>query len=60
MGKPHLDTLKQKIAFEVGVNLAKDFNGDITTREAGLVGGNMVKELITIARNELTKNEMIH
>lgn len=59
MGKPHLELLKQKIASEVGVNLSKNFNGDITTRQAGLIGGNMVKELIIKAQNDLANDETI-
>jgi small acid-soluble spore protein D (minor alpha/beta-type SASP) len=33
-------------ASEVGVNLKKGYNGDLTSREAGSVGGQMVKKMI--------------
>lgn len=56
MGKPHLENLKHKIASQVGVNLAAGYNGDITTKQAGLIGGNMVRELITKAEQNLTTN----
>jgi len=54
MGKANLESLKFKVATEVGVNLNQNYNGDITTRQAGLVGGNMVKALITSAEQNLT------
>lgn len=57
LGKAHLENLKQKVASEVGINLAKDYNGEITTKQAGLIGGNMVKELITKAQQDLSKTD---
>lgn len=54
MGKAHLESLKFKVATEVGVNLNPSYNGDITTRQAGLIGGNMVRELITTAEHNLS------
>lgn len=54
MGKQHLENLKLKVASQVGVNLSKGYNGNITTRQAGLIGGNMVKELIAKAEQDLT------
>lgn len=56
MGKPHLENLKFRVATQVGVNLTQGYNGDITTKQAGLVGGNMVKELITKAEQNLSTN----
>lgn len=54
MGKAHLSSLKFKVASQVGVNLDQGYNGDITTKQAGLIGGNMVKELITRAEQNLS------
>ncbi len=44
--KAALDSLKMQAANEVGVNLANGYNGDITARQAGSVGGMMVKKMI--------------
>lgn len=44
--KSALENLKMQAASEVGVNLANGYNGDITARQAGSVGGMMVKKMI--------------
>ena len=41
-----LDRFKMEVASEIGVNLKDGYNGDLTSAEAGSVGGNMVKEMI--------------
>ena len=41
-----LDCFKMEAASEVGVNLKQGYNGDLTSREAGSVGGQMVKKMI--------------
>ena len=41
-----LDKFKMEAASEVGVNLKQGYNGDITTKQAGSVGGQMVKKMI--------------
>ena len=41
-----MDQFKQQAASEVGVNLKNGYNGDLTSREAGSVGGQMVKKMI--------------
>lgn len=41
-----LDTMKQEIASELGVNLKQGYNGDLTSRDAGSIGGGMVKRMI--------------
>jgi hypothetical protein len=41
-----LNKFKMEVAKEVGVNLKNGYNGDITSREAGQIGGNMVKKMI--------------
>ena len=40
------DKFKMQAASEVGVNLKQGYNGDLTSREAGSVGGQMVKKMI--------------
>jgi small acid-soluble spore protein D (minor alpha/beta-type SASP) len=44
--KAAMDQFKMQAAGEVGVNLKKGYNGDLTSREAGSVGGQMVKRMI--------------
>lgn len=39
------DNMKYEIAKEVGVNLKQGYNGDITSKEAGKIGGNIVKRV---------------
>ena len=41
-----MDKFKMEAANEVGVNLKQGYNGDLTSREAGYVGGYMVKKMI--------------
>ena len=41
-----MDKFKMEAASEVGVNLKEGYNGDQTSREAGSVGGQMVKKMI--------------
>ena len=41
-----MDKFKMEAANEVGVNLKNVYNGDLTSREAGSVGGQMVKKMI--------------
>ena len=48
-----LDRMKFEIARELGVDLKPGYNGDITARDAGRVGGEMVKRLIAIAEKQL-------
>ena len=41
-----MDKFKMGAAAEVGVNLKEGYNGDLSSREAGSVGGQMVKKMI--------------
>jgi hypothetical protein len=45
-GKEALERFKMESANEVGVNLKQGYNGDLTSRQAGAVGGQMVKKMI--------------
>ena len=51
--KDALDNMKYEIARELGVNLKQGYNGDLTSREAGYVGGYMVKRLIEQAEHQM-------
>ena len=43
-----MDKFKMEAANEVGVNLKQGYNGDLTSRQAGSVGGQMVKKMMPI------------
>jgi hypothetical protein len=51
--KQLLNNMKYEVATEIGVNLKQGYNGDISSREAGRVGGNMVKKLIQYAETSM-------
>jgi hypothetical protein len=44
--KAAMNKFKMEAAAEMGVNLKQGYNGDLTSREAGSVGGQMVKKMI--------------
>lgn len=48
-----LDRFKYEVASEVGVNLKNGYNGDISAKDAGKIGGNMVRKLIQQAENQM-------
>ena len=48
-----LNKFKYEVASEVGVNLKDGYNGDLTSREAGKIGGNMVRKLIETAERQM-------
>ena len=48
-----LDKFKYEVASEVGVNLKEGYNGDLSSRDAGRIGGNMVKKMIQQAESQL-------
>ena len=43
-----MDKFKMEAASEVGVSLKNGYNGDLTSRQAGSVGGQMVKKMSTV------------
>ena len=51
--KEALNNMKFEIARELGVNLKQGYNGDLTAKENGYVGGYMVKRLIEQAENQM-------
>lgn len=44
--KEGLNNLKFEVARELGVDLKQGYNGNLTSKDAGHIGGNMVKKLI--------------
>ena len=50
-----LDRFKMEVASEIGVNLKEGFNGDLTSAEAGSVGGNMVKKMIRKQEEQMSQ-----
>ena len=53
--KEAMNQFKMEAANEVGVNLKQGYNGDLTSRQAGAVGGQMVKKMIESYENSLKK-----
>ena len=43
-----MNTLKQEVASELGITLKQGYNGDIAAKDAGHIGGNMVKKMCPI------------
>ncbi len=54
--KEAMNRFKMEAANEVGVNLKQGYNGDITAKQAGSVGGQMVKKMIENAENSMKSN----
>ena len=51
--KEALEKFKMEAAGEVGVNLNQGYNGDLTSRQAGSIGGQMVKKMIESYENQI-------
>lgn len=49
----NLDNFKMEVAKELGINLKKGYNGDLTAKEAGSIGGEMVKKMVESYENNL-------
>jgi len=54
--KAALENFKMQAASEVGVNLKQGYNGDLTSKQAGSVGGQMVKKMVESYENNLKTN----
>ena len=50
-----LDRFKMEVASEIGVNLKEGYNGDLTSAEAGSLGGNMVKKMIRKQEEQMSQ-----
>ena len=48
-----MDKFKMEAANEVGVNLKQGYSGDLTSRQAGSIGGQMVKKMIEDYENKI-------
>ena len=53
--KDALNRFKYEVASEVGVNLNDGYNGDISAKDAGKIGGQMVRKMIQQAEDNMTK-----
>ena len=52
-----LERFKMEAAAEVGVNLKQGYNGDLTSRQAGSIGGQMVKKMSTARTANYTRKD---
>ena len=52
--KAAMEQFKMQAASEVGVNLKNGYNGELTSRQAGSIGGQMVKKMIEKYENDLS------
>ena len=53
--KEAMNKFKMEAASEVGVNLKQGYNGDLTSRQAGSVGGQMVKKMIEAQEKQMSQ-----
>ena len=51
--KEKMNSLKNEVASSLNVNLKQGYNGDLTSREAGSIGGEMVKRMIAYAQSNM-------
>ena len=51
--KQAMDQFKTEVASSLNVNLKQGYNGDLTSREAGSIGGEMVKRMIAYAEKNM-------
>ena len=51
--KAAMDRFKTEVASELGVNLKEGYNGDLTSKQAGSIGGQMVKKMIQAYENNM-------
>ena len=54
--KNAMEQFKMQAASEVGVPLKQGYNGDLTSRQAGSIGGQMVKKMIQSYENKLSSS----
>ena len=55
--KEAMNRFKQEVASEIGVPLKEGYNGDLTSRQAGSIGGEMVKKMIMRQEEQMSKEE---
>lgn len=55
--KAAMNRFKEEVASELGVNLKDGYNGDLTSREAGSIGGEMVKKIIMKQEQQMSSGQ---
>ena len=55
--KAALENFKMQAANEVGVTLKQGYNGDLTAKQAGSIGGQMVKKMVESYENSIKTNK---
>ena len=53
-GRDAFNNLKFEIANETGINLKTGFNGDLTAKQAGHIGGQMTRRLVAMAQQQMS------
>ena len=56
--KDKMNRLKQEVASEIGVNLKQGYNGDLTSAQAGSIGGEMVRRMIKRQEEQMANGGM--
>ena len=51
-----MNSMKQEVANELGITLNQGYNGNLSSREAGYIGGNMVKKMIEAQERAMSGN----
>ena len=55
--KEAMEKFKMEAASEVGVNLKQGYNGELTSKQAGSIGGQMVKKMVESYENSIKTNK---
>ena len=55
--KDALNRFKQEVASELGVPLKEGYNGDLTSRQAGSIGGEMVRKMIRSQEEKMSSSK---
>ena len=56
--KDAMDKFKMEVASEIGVNLKQGYNGDLTSAQAGSIGGEMVRRMIKRQEEQMANGGM--
>ena len=49
-----MENMKQEVAKDLGITLNKGYNGNLSSRDAGYIGGNMVKKMIEAQEKQMS------
>ncbi len=55
--KEALNKFKYEVANELGVNLKQGYNGDLTSKQAGSIGGEMVRKMVEQTANQMQSKQ---